>query len=493
MQISLPLLSVAARAWAGVLTLLAIPYYIRMMSVDDYGVIALFTLIGSFVLVLDFGIPAWLTREFAKPEKSRTKLQQAGLLRDADRLCLLALFIISLSGVAWSSISDTSAKQIAGGVALVLGCLTIAAQWIGLIYNGIVQGRQNYIANALIIGIGATVRVGLTLGLLYVEPSLTVYFFAQLIVSLGQVMAFRYFANDGRPRNFIQPDRRRTWLRRAVRFSMVMTPMTILSVTLSQADKVMVGYFSSIEDFSIYMLAWALPGALGLIAITPIGSMALAVLAKAKNGVSSDEMWDLYTALTSLMVVAIVPVASIMVAAPGTVLMLWGLSDDMVAGVGRVLPILVVATAVNGIMSIPYALQIATGWTQLPLLMNVAAVVISLPTSAVLAYRFGLVGAASGWLMTNLLFLIVWPFLMHRRLFRARLCEWLGRAVLLPASVAIVTSVFTLHLFHSLLPATLPMQSLAAVVAVLVGLACALLSSPTPLRFQLLSRFKFGN
>lgn len=492
MQIKLPLLAIAAKAWAGVLSLFAIPLYIRLMSVDEYGVIALFALITSFVLVLDFGIPAWLTREFAKPDKPRLRLQQADLLLDTDRLCALAFSIISLTGLLWSWLSDNSAKQVAGGCALILGCATLAAQWIGLVYAGIVQGRQNFKASALVIGVGATIRVVSTLGLLYIEPSLTVYFFVNFLVFFGQAMAFRYFANIERVRDHARGPGRKLWVRRAVQFSMAMTPMSILSVVLSQADKVMVGYFSSIKDFSIYMLAWALPGALGLIAITPIGSMALAVLARSFDSTNADKMWKAYTALTAMMVIAVVPAATIMVAVPDTVLALWGLPHDAVVDVSRVLPILVVGTAINGIMSIPYTLQIATGWTRLPLIMNTAAVLISLPTSAVLASRFGAVGAASGWLMTNLLFLVVWPYLMHRRLFRSQLLEWLGFSVLFPTVVAVCVCLVAIEILSALLPETLAMRSWAAAAAMLMGLISCFIASPASLKVTLLSRLQGG-
>jgi O-antigen/teichoic acid export membrane protein len=75
-------------------------------------------------------------------------------------------------------------------------------------------------------------------------------------------------------------------------------------------------------------------------------------------------------------------------------------------------------------MNIPYALQLAAGWTRLALYANVVAIVVLLPAIVVLSSRYGAVGAAVVWLALNVGYATIGVGIMHRRLLRGELTRW---------------------------------------------------------------------
>ena len=61
------------------------------------------------------------------------------------------------------------------------------------------------------------------------------------------------------------------------------------------------------------------------------------------------------------------------------------------------LSFLVIGMALHGILTMPYALQLANGWTRLTIGTNVVAIVVLAPALVLLAKLYGGIGAAVVW------------------------------------------------------------------------------------------------
>jgi O-antigen/teichoic acid export membrane protein len=111
-------------------------------------------------------------------------------------------------------------------------------------------------------------------------------------------------------------------------------------------------------------------------------------------------------------------------------LLLTWTQDRSIAENGHLmLSLLTVGTALNGIASLPYALQLAYGWTRLSLVVNTAATLLLAPLIYFMSIRYGGVGAAIVWVILNSLYILVVLYLMHRRLLQGELGRWYHRDV----------------------------------------------------------------
>jgi hypothetical protein len=97
---------------------------------------------------------------------------------------------------------------------------------------------------------------------------------------------------------------------------------------------------------------------------------------------------------------------------------------------------LVVGTALNGLMHVPYALMLAHGWTKLPLVMNVVAIVFLVPLVVWSSLRYGVAGAACVWIALNGAYVTISVHALHTRLLRAEKLRWYVRDVGLPLAGA---------------------------------------------------------
>jgi O-antigen/teichoic acid export membrane protein len=156
--------------------------------------------------------------------------------------------------------------------------------------------------------------------------------------------------------------------------------------------------------------------------------------------------------------------------------LVWTHDPTIVEHTWLVIVALAVGTALHGLMNIPYALQLAEGWTALSFWMSLGALVIMAPAIVLASLRYGAVGAAVGWMVLNLGYLVVGIQLMHRRLLKNERWRWYWSDVLRPLLAAVGAVVP----FRLAWPG--PMGSVATLawlaVAGAVATACAALATP---------------
>jgi hypothetical protein len=109
----------------------------------------------------------------------------------------------------------------------------------------------------------------------------------------------------------------------------------------------------------------------------------------------------------------------------------------------------------NALIHIPYALQLASGWTRLTMYNNAIALCLLAPATFLLARRFGAIGAASVWLILNAGYIFINVPLMHRRLLVLDQWRWYATDVGLPLCGSIAGTLLWLALVRQ---GTSPLQ-----------------------------------
>jgi O-antigen/teichoic acid export membrane protein len=143
-----------------------------------------------------------------------------------------------------------------------------------------------------------------------------------------------------------------------------------------------------------------------------------------------------YHAATQLLTVLIGTATVFLVLLGHPVLMLWLGNPDTVARVESLVAILAIGSMINGLMTLPYFLQLSAGWTSLTIRINLLAILVVTPALFLAVPRFGAIAAAWIWLALNSGYLLLSVPLMHRRLLKGELWAWYLRDVLPPLAAA---------------------------------------------------------
>ncbi|HEX2122061.1 MAG TPA: oligosaccharide flippase family protein, partial [Thermoanaerobaculia bacterium] len=303
------------------------------------------------------------------------------------------------------------------------------------------QGLQKQVSLNAVNAAMATVRgLGAVLVLWLVAPTVQAFFVWQVTAGLLHtvVLAVALWRSLG---GTASAEFSRTLLRSVWHFAAGMTAISVLSSILTQIDKIVVSGALSLEAFGYYAFAGTVAASLYRV-ITPIFTAIFPRFSQLAARGAVQELAALYHKSAQALTVVIAPAAIFIALFSSELLLLWTRDPSTVAKTHGILSVLILGTAVNGLLSIPYATLLAYGSTRVVVIMNVIAVLILIPGVFHLATRFGPRGAASAWLGYNLAIAVVLPLFLHTRLLRGELARWylhdIGTPLLVAAAIGAV-------------------------------------------------------
>jgi O-antigen/teichoic acid export membrane protein len=448
--------------WTGLMGLIFVPLYIRFLGIEAYGLMGIFATLLAIFGLLDMGLGASMTREMARLSVHEEKAQD---MRDLVRTLeipywvvglLVSVIVILLSPLIayrWVNAENLSPKSVE--TAITIMGLAIAFEWPISLYSGGLLGLQRQVLLNVITSVMATLRgVGALLILWLVSPTIEAFFWWQIVVSVAQTVLMAFSLRRSLPDTAETPRFRYQQIRNIWRFAAGMTGISVLATILMQLDKVILSRMLSLELFGYYTLA-------SVVAMTlyrfsgPVFSATYPRLTNLVALGAAEEITRLYHDAAQFVSVAVFPAAVVVALFSEEILLLWTRSPVTVKHTHLLVTVLIAGTAINGILNIPYALQLAYGWTRLAFLGNLVSVLLLAPLVIALTKRYGALGAASVWVILNVGYILVSIPILHRRFLPAEKWRWYSVDVGLPFGVALLVA----GAFRLILP--MPVDNLA--------------------------------
>jgi len=421
------------------MTLAFVPLYIKFMGVEAYGLIGLFTTLQVVLGLLDMGLSGTLNREIARLSTLPDQVQEMrNMVRTLETLywflaCVIGMVIVTLSPFMahrWVQAEQIPPEAIEQALS-IMG-LVISIQMCSGFYSGGLMGLQKQVLLNKINVVTSTLRgVGAVLLLWLVSSTVQTFFWWQIVASaistfLVALFLWRELPSHGEKAVFQIGIVKNIW-----KFTAGMSGIAILVMVLTQLDKIILSKMLSLEMFGYYTLASAVAMSLGRLT----GPVFYAIYPRLTQLVSLDDqegLKHLYHQSCQFMSVLILPIAIVVALFSYEILFLWTQNPLMAEKSHLLVSILVCGTALNGLMNIPYALQLASGWTSLSLIKNLIAIILLVPLIIYMTIHYGAVGAASGWLILNMGYILFEIPIIHRRLLRREKWRWYIQDVCLP-------------------------------------------------------------
>jgi len=439
--------NLSARVWTAVVHLAFVPLYVGYLGIEAYGLIGVFTSLLALFALLDLGLSTTLNRELAKLSADAGAAAKArDLVRTLETLYWPMALLIGI-GVAFAApyiardwVNVDHLEVAAVQRAIVLMGLTIALQWPASLYAGGLMGLQRQVLLGGVNAGVATLRaVGAVLVLAHYSATIEAFFWWQAGASVAQTVATGAALWLRLPRSAEAPRFRRQMLIEVWRLAAGMAAISALAVVLTQLDKVILVKLLPLEEFGYYSLAWTLATGLYFL-IGPLFSALFPRLTQLVAAHDEAGLRRLYHEGCQWMSVILLPVAAVMALFSAELMYLWTGDTSLAQHSHVLLSLLIAGTALNGLMSLPTALQLAYGWTSLSIVTNLVAVAALVPMMFVLTSHFGAAGGASAWLMLNGAYVLFTLPLMHRRILRGEQWRWYGIDVGLPLIAALIAA-----------------------------------------------------
>ncbi len=437
------LAGVANSIFSALVALAIVPFYLKYLGTEAYGLIGFLATIQAVLSILDMGMATTINREVARYQASG-RLRDVGTLLHAlavvywivaGTIVLLIFLLAPFITDYWLQSKQVSPRTIMHAVTLI--GIVVACRWPIALYQGALLGAQRLVVTSTINLAMTTISSVGALGILaYVSPTIEALFVWLGIIGLLHTVTMREAAwrTVGKAKH-IRFDLRR--LRAVWRFSVGMTAIAFTSVVLMQSDKLLLSKMLSLEDYGRYMLAAALANGL-LVILTPVFNVIYPRMTSLVTSGKTEELLTLYRSSTFLLSATLFPIVIVAVLLSRDLLYLWTGNMDLASSVSPIFSLLLIGTALNGVMVIPYALQLAHGLTKMPLTIAVCIIAASIPATLLLANLFGPLGGAMGWALSNSLFLLFGSWFTHRQLLKGIGLVWLVRDVGMPLCLSVI-------------------------------------------------------
>lgn len=440
--------TLASRVYLALLGLVMLPVYMQTLGREAYGLVALFFVLQIWFQLLDMGLIPTLARETAR--------HRAGALSAPDfRLLMRALegvflLVAAVAGTAlflgasfvtstWLKLEQLPIQEVVQSVRMMALC--IALRLMGELYRGVITGFERFawLAGAN-VGFG-TLRLVLVVPFLgWVGTSPSHFFSFQGAAMAAETLVLLAFAYRLVPRGGpgITPWRLAP-IRDVFAFSLAMSLASIVWITLSQLDKLLLSGLLSLADYGAFSLAVAAAASVLLVS-GGLAEVLMPRLAHLQALASREALTALYRRSTQWAGISACSVAGVLAFHADRVLWVWTCDAALVSSGERVLSLYALGNAALAVGAFPYYLQFAEGRLRLHLLGTALMVAVLLPAVVWATTRFGAVGAAAVWLLVNVLYLLLWTPIAHARFLPGLHARWMAQDVLPVAGMAAVAA-----------------------------------------------------
>ncbi len=459
------------KAWAAILSLAFVPIYIKLMGVEVYGLLGIFMSLTVMLSLLDMGLSTTLSRELSRLSALENSEQESrNLVRTFEVIywgigILIGISIVVLAPLItkyW--INSTSIDHDTIEQSLTIMGLSIAFQWPGAIYSGGLMGLQRQVVLNIIRSVMVTMQHGgAVLILLYISPSIVFFFLWQSFIGLLTTLILAIWLWKLLPKSEWATRFDKELLIQNWQFASGMIGISVVSILLTQLDKIILSKMLTLEMFGYYMLAFNVANALNNL-VTPIFSALFPKFTQLATSEDETNLILIYHKGCRLLSVLVLPVAITISIFAKDILALWLGNIVAAQNAHQILTLLMIGSALNTVMTLPYALQLAHGWTQLAIYKNIIAIILLVPLMVWMVQTYQGIGAAWVWIILNLGYFIFEVPIMHRRLLKHEMGKWYKLDVILPVIIITVIGLVA----RAILPVN------ASHIITLLGVLCTL-------------------
>jgi len=422
--------NVLGGAWIAFLTVVITPLQVHILGIEAYGLVGLIAILQVVLGALDLGLSTTMTKVVSADQSEKYNASQ-NLVRSSATLywCMaftIAVFLWLNSGwIAghWLKPSSISAETVTLSVRII--AVYLALRWPVAFYTGIITGLQRMdILNLIKSGVVSVRLVGGVLVLL-VLPKLEA-FLVWFAFSAGlELVVYVVIGHRLMPTLTLRPYFSFAAIKTTWKFSAAMNVIALMSMLLTQLDRLVVSKLLSLEALGLYSLAYSAASVVSLLQAA-INTASLPALSKAHSRRQTAEFIARYEKTSQLMGYVMFFFCGVLVFFGYNILEVW-ISKEVAEGAYLSLAILSCGFFLNAMVSNAYIATLAYGKPNLPLKVNLLSLPFYMPALYWMISVNGILGAAICWFALNLYYFFSLFPLVHIRLLRQKIGPWLMR------------------------------------------------------------------
>lgn len=470
------------KLWAVAAIYLFVPFYVKLLGLPAYGLIAFHTVALTILFVADAGLSAAFSRQAARESRSDALMNQLAstevVLLGALSCCGLAMFVAApYIATSWLKAGEALPLETTVQCLRMMPIALVPHVAISL-YVGGLMGRQRQVAANAWQTAFTTMRLAAVLVPLYWRPDVTTFFAWQVICGwvffalVRRALRLEIAGSSKDLRGRFSVDS----LRVVGAYAAGMFAMAFISGVNTQIDRLVVSRLRPLDEFALYTLAATLAQVPTMIAV-PVSAALLPRLTQLVEANDRPGLLRLYESGTcAVAALATASAAAVALFAPD-ILALWLPGQTLPPALPAVVMLLAAGGLFLALQLMPFHLSLAHGHNATSVKLGAATLLVATPLQVVFTLNHGLVGAAIPWLLTGLVGFAVLGVSLNRRFGGVPLGGWFLRLNLLPAALCVAPVAAARAAADQWAMPPLP-ACMAAVAAAAIGTALVFLTRP---------------
>ena len=435
----------AGKIWNGIFSIAFIPIYVSIMGVEVYGLLGISISLVAILGLLDLGLGTTLGRELSRLSAIEGSDQEArNLVRTFEvvywcigLLCgLSVMFLAPLIAQYW--ISSATIETATVEQSLIIMGLIVGFQWPSTIYSGGLRAIQHQVTQNIIRSAAITLKhFGAVIILLFISPSILSFFLWHAFVALLRTIILAKWLKKLLPITEFKGTFDGRLLVKNWKFTSGVFGISVVTMILLQADKIILSKMLSLEMFGYYMLALSIAHAVHGLA-QPIITALFPRYTQLVTTSEQSGLIKLYHKGSQYLSVIIVPMVVAIALFSNIILMLWLRDEVVVDNTEKILSLLIVGVGINSLVYPSYMMQLAHAWTKLSFYKNIVAIICIIPLTVWLTIMYQGIGAAWACIVLNLGYFLIEIPIMHQRILKTEMWNWYLVDILVPAVITFI-------------------------------------------------------
>jgi O-antigen/teichoic acid export membrane protein len=430
--------------WGLLSNFLFIPLYIHFLGFESYSIISFTLLIAGIMAILDAGLTATLSREFARADNDHNEKIRIFKTLEATYLIVIGLcilFVFFFSSVIaqnWMNLKSYTPQQASTFLKII--SFDIGFQLLLRFYAGGLLGLEKQVkANFYQVGWGI-LRNGLVAIIIMIYPSLDIFFLWQAIATI--IFALVIKVSLEKELKGAYSFRFSTKIEKAIfkhvwHFAGGMMLTAVVSALNTQMDKIAISKLLSLENLGYYTLAISLSQGI-IVVVNPIATALLPRFTALYSTGKNEEASALFNQMNLIVSIVVFSIMANMCFFAKDLLWVWTGQIKLANQAAVFLPILAIPMSMIALTYLAYYVAIANGYTKLNNFLGIISLFATMPGYWVATRYYGAVGAASVFCIVQIITAFVYLFFINKKFLKSNVIkEIFIKQIILPIGISL--------------------------------------------------------
>lgn len=426
------------------MTFLVVPFYLRWLGADAYGLVGVAAMVQSWLMLLNAGLSPVVGRQAAQSHAGVANWRDtARFFRTVEwllgLLSLLTLCVMAV-GSQWLALHWLKASSLPPGLvaqAIVLFSLNILLRLASSINSGVLQNMEQQLWQNGNLIVFSLLRFAASLPIVWYSHDVQWLFTWWVLVSMGEYLSIRSKIARLLPVKVPLFTFDLALLRQHGHMAATLAFTSTVWVMITNLDRLVLSGLLPLAEYGHYSVATLLASGVLLLA-QPVTQAFQPRLSAAFARGGMLPACEEFRRCTRLVVLVTFPVAAVLLAMPQMALQLWTGNAALAMATANILRGYVLGNALIAAGGMLYFLQVAIGNVRWHLRGNIVFAVLLVPAIPWVAGHYGALGAAVLWALINLMLFVLWNSLLLLKLAPALWPVWIVRDVLWPLLLVVV-------------------------------------------------------